>query len=376
MIKKIHIYIIKEFSISFFFGTAVFSILLLLDQVFNLLNILLSKGVEFFIVLKLFCSFFPNILVLSIPMATLFGVLISYGRLSDDNEITALKASGIDYKTLTMPVFILIFLISSFLLVFNHFLSPSIHSNFRSIYEDILIRKPLIKFEEKSIIDIGEYHIYVNKIDNEKNVLNGIGIYKFEQNNKATNNKNILPHNDSGSWRISASSASVAIGDNEVQLTLHKGYWQRIDSKEMNRVLHTTFKTYFFFIPLETITKTNSRSASEMSSAEILEIIKENKKNKTPHIAYEREFWIRFVFAFAPIAFVLIALPIGITVNKGGKGISFGMSLAIILIYYILLIISLNLAENGYAKTGVILWLPNIAISLFGACFMFKTIKK
>ena len=99
MIKKLHIYIIKEFCGSFLFGLTVFSMLLLLDQVFQLVDLFLSKGVALWLVIKLFIFILPNILTLAVPMAVLFGVLIAYGRFSEDNEITAMKATGSDYNT-------------------------------------------------------------------------------------------------------------------------------------------------------------------------------------------------------------------------------------------------------------------------------------
>ncbi|MFA6613495.1 MAG: LptF/LptG family permease, partial [Endomicrobiia bacterium] len=98
MIKILHRYIVKEFVSSFIFGLTVFSAILLLDQIFQLIDLFLSKGVGFFLIFQLFILIIPNILSLTIPMAILFGVLLSYGRLCEDNEITVMKATGINYK--------------------------------------------------------------------------------------------------------------------------------------------------------------------------------------------------------------------------------------------------------------------------------------
>ena len=146
MIKKLHLYIIKEFTGSLLFGLVVFSMLLLLDQVFQLVDLFLSKGVAFFLVMKLFIYILPNIMTLAIPMAVLFGVLIAYGRLSEDNEITAMKANCMDYKTLSLPVIVFVCIISFFLLFFNHFWSPVMHKDFRNLYEDILRKDLLLHF--------------------------------------------------------------------------------------------------------------------------------------------------------------------------------------------------------------------------------------
>jgi lipopolysaccharide export LptBFGC system permease protein LptF len=314
-------------------------------------------------------------------MSVLFGILMSYRRLAEDNEITAIKALGANYKTICLPTFLLVFLISVFLLFFNHFAAPAMHSNFRNLYEEILTRRPLVKFEEKSVTNLAGYNLYVNKIDNNTNTLKGVGIYKFnsqsQTNKKNDDTKKSLLQNSEEGWRIAASSANVSVNKKGVNLILHKGYWQKSQPDNLDNIVHMTFEKYVFFIPMDEIVKTYDRTVNEMTSVELSQTIKEYKKNKTPYSVYENEFYLRFVFAVAPIAFALCALPIGIMASgKGGKAASFGISLAIILLYYVLFIICLNLAEKEFIKPGIILWLPDIVVSAAGILLVLKMIKK
>ncbi|MCL2485788.1 MAG: LptF/LptG family permease [Endomicrobia bacterium] len=379
MIKKLHVYIIKEFCASFFFGLAVFSMLLLLDQVFQLVDLFLSKGVAFFLVIKLFALILPNILTLAIPMAVLFGVLIAYGRLSEDNEITAMKANCVDYKTLSVPVIAFVCGISFFLIFFNHFWSPVMHKDFRNLFEEIVTKRPLVKFDEKTITNLGDYQIYANKVDSKNNTMAGVNIYKFESKKKKPDvqeNSSASPLNDDGSWRIAASSASVKVYLTGVKLTLYNGYWQRANPSNINSMIHMTFKSYDFFIPLGDVVKGQSSSLREMSSPELAKTIKKYKDQKFPAHAYESEYWMRWIFSIAPIAFVLIALPIGIMAGKGGKAIGFGMSLGVILFYYMLLIVAMNLGERGYAPVGFIMWIPNISVAACGLYLFTRMVKR
>ncbi|MDR1196342.1 MAG: LptF/LptG family permease, partial [Endomicrobium sp.] len=261
MIKKLHFYIIKEFCGSFVFGLAVFSMILLLDQVFQLVDLFLSKGVALWIVIKLFIFILPNILTLAIPMAVLFGVLIAYGRLSEDNEITAMKATGTDYKTLSAPVIIFVALISVFLIFFNHFWSPAMHGNFRSLFEEIIMKRPLVRFDEKSIVKLGEYQIYANKVNSLDNTMSGVNIYRFEddkRNQFGQAKQKKKDEQEQGTWRIAASSAAVKVYPNGVQMKLYNGYWQRANPSEIKNMIHMTFKTYTFFIPLADARKANN----------------------------------------------------------------------------------------------------------------------
>ncbi|MDD5102251.1 MAG: LptF/LptG family permease, partial [Endomicrobiaceae bacterium] len=241
MIKILHRYIVKEFVSSFIFGLTVFSAILLLDQIFQLIDLFLSKGVGFFLIFQLFILIIPNILSLTIPMAILFGVLLSYGRLSEDNEITVMKATGINYKTLSMPIIVFVMFISIGLIYFNHSLSPSTHMYFRTLYKQILTKTPLAKFDEKTITDIGGYRIYAHKVNSKNNTLSGVNIYKFVNDKKNDNKKDIKSdkkNEDSVPWRIASSSATVSVEKNVVILKLYDGYWQRSDPNKLGSMIH------------------------------------------------------------------------------------------------------------------------------------------
>ena len=381
MIKKLHLYIIKESLGYFLFGVAVFFVLLILDYVFDLVDLFLSKGVALFTILKLFIFAIPNILTLAIPMAVLFGVLIAYGRLSEDNEIMAMKSSGINYKTLSLPVIIFICTTSFFLLFFNHFLAPAVNSNFRNLYQEILTKRPLVRFTEKTIIELGEHRLYANKVNRKNNILYEVSIYKFENKDnydvyENDDNKSFLPQNSDKAWRTAASSAKVKSYQNGIHVSLYNGYWQKADPSHINNMIHMTFKSYCFFIPFDDIIKERAITVSELSSPKLLETIRACKKQNIPFTVCEIEFWIRWIYALAPIAFVLIALPLGIMAGKGGKTISLGMSLCVILVYYMLLILALNLSEKKYAPASLIMWLPNAVVTTAGICLFIKMIKK
>ncbi|MFA7074159.1 MAG: LptF/LptG family permease [Endomicrobiaceae bacterium] len=389
MIKILHKYIVKEFISSFVFGLTIFSAILLLDQIFQLVDLFLSKGVGFFLILQLFILIIPNILSLTIPMAILFGVLLSYGRLSEDNEITVMKATGINYKTLSMPIIVFVLFVSIGLIYFNHYLSPSTHMYFRTLYKQILTKTPLAKFDEKTITDIGGYRIYAHKVNSKTNTLSGVNIYKFvddkkdgdsfyigksNQNGKIKNNReekkgNIIP------WRIASSSAAVSVERNMVTLKLYDGYWQRSDPNKLGSMIHMNFSTYRFSIPFGESVNFDDVALREMTSAKLNAKLKTFEEKDPQIYTYKNEYWLRWVLAVAPVIFAIVAIPIGIMSGKGGKAIGFGMSLFVIFIYYMFLVISLNIGEKGYIPSCYIMWLPNIVIGAAGF-FLFKKMGK
>lgn len=365
MLKKLHLYIIKEFLGYFFFGLAVFSIFFILNNLFDLIDLFFSRGVPPFLILKLFILTVPKILMSTIPMAVLLGILTSYGRLAEDNEVTAMKSSGINYKTLTMPVIVLVCTIFIFLLLCNHFITPSATSNFKNLYKEIIIKKPLSRLTEKTINEIGEYSLYANKVNHKNNTLSEISIYKFENKDASTK-----------TYRIYASSAIIKPYPNAIKITLYNGYLLHAHPSDMNNMTQITFKSYCFFIKLYNKIKDDNLLILGMSSPKIIKTIKICKESCIPYKKYEIELWIRWVFAFAPIVFTFVALPIGIMTRKGGKGIGFGISLGIILIYYLLTILAIDLSEEKYMPTSLIMWFPNIIITILGIYMLIKMRKK
>jgi lipopolysaccharide export LptBFGC system permease protein LptF len=374
MIKKLHSYLIEEFFHSFIFGVVVFSFFLILNFLFDMMDLLIEKGVAVWIVIKMFVFYLPNVLTLSIPMAILFGALLSYGKLSADNEVIAIKAAGLGYKTLTAPIIIFVCCISFFLIFFNHFWAPQLNTNLKSYLEEVVIKSPLAKFDEKSLKKLGNYSIYSNKVNNIKNILFGVSIYKFGQDQAEKNEKeSLLPQNDKGEWRISASSATVKAYATGAMLTLYKGYWQKASPLDMT---HATFRKYSLFIPLQDNIQEFTFGPSEIPTPKLLEVIKQYKEQNGNFMPYLLDYWLRWIYAIAPIVFIFIGLPMGIRTGKGGKAVGFGLSLGIVIIYYTLLVIAMTLGEKNFVPIGAIIWLPNFIIGTIGVYLFIKMVKK
>ncbi len=362
--RLIYRYVIREFVESFLFGLVVFSSILLLDQIFQLVDLLLSKGIALMIVINLFLLILPNIFSLTIPMAVLFGILLSYGRLSEDNEITALRATGVHYRNFTFPVIVLVAALSVFLVYFNQELSPATHRQFRSLYQDVLTRRPLIKFAERTITDLGDYRLYVQKVDPKTNSLHGVNIYKFK------------PGEEGIPWRISASSAIVSVTPQAVVFDMYRGYWQQANPKKLNTLVHLTFARYIFSVPIGSQLLPFSQSLREMPSRHLSAEIARYRKKKMATNFLENEYWLRWTLALAPLVFCLIGIPLGIITERGGKSIGFGISLLILFLYYLLLVTALNVGEKGFAPPGLVLWTPNIVGAGAGLWLWRRMLKK
>jgi lipopolysaccharide export LptBFGC system permease protein LptF len=362
LIKKLHQYIVKEFLSSFIFGSIIFSSLLIFERVFALVNLFISKKVNLIIILKLFCFLLPNILVITIPMAVLFGALLAYSKLSENNEIMALKSLGTNYITLFLPTVLMVFFISLTMLFVNHIITPLSHAKFKSLYKTVAISTSCINLNDKKAIKLGSYMLYADSVNKKKNIMYRVSIYNPTYDNKI---------------RITASLANIYIGKNSViKLILHNGYLQKVDTAHNDSITLIYFNYYYFTIDLYELLKKHIKTISiyEMSSYDIYKKIQYCKQKNMDTIEYEQQFWFRWIFAVAPLAFTICALPLGIIINKSNKNIGFIISLCIIVLYYVMLIITISLSEKHYLPTNISMWLPNIIVAIIGIFFLVKVV--
>jgi lipopolysaccharide export system permease protein len=122
-------YIIKEVVPPFLLGILIFTFVLLMNQILQLSEIFITRGVSFKAVVEIFVYLIPAIMAFTVPMAVLMGILAGLSRLSSDSEIIALKTLGISYKRLLRPVLLFSFvgcLVTAYLTLY---LAP--RSNYR-----------------------------------------------------------------------------------------------------------------------------------------------------------------------------------------------------------------------------------------------------
>jgi len=139
MKRILSLYIIREITSLFLLGIAIFTLILLMGRLIKLTDMVISRGVPLGDVSRMIIYLMPSFLVFTIPMAFLLAVLLAFGRLSADNEITVLKAGGISLAQLMPPV--LVCAVAASLLALAAGMANSLKS---SRYEKLLVSRPVI----------------------------------------------------------------------------------------------------------------------------------------------------------------------------------------------------------------------------------------
>jgi lipopolysaccharide export system permease protein len=349
-------YILSQLFAPLSFGLLVFSGVLLLNKVFDLIDLLVNKGVSFTTSAKMFLLFLPTVLSLTLPMSVLLACLLTFGRLSEDNEITALRASGRSFVQILWPPALVAAVLSIALIPFNTVLVPKSMSAFRSLYHSIVKSDPLIKLEPGRFIGIQNIRLFAKEVSSDNETMTDVFLYQFFK----------------GGWqRIYAKRGTAQADEKRLFLNLEKGQLERLSSEDPETFLHAQFSAYTLSVPFVNPDSNRGRSWREMNLAELTNEIRIRQSSGVSPAPVKAELHLRFAIAFSPLALAMLGIPLGVALEKGGRGVGFGASLGIVFFYYLFLILGLTLAEKGLLPPGPALWTANAISGALGV-FLYR----
>ena len=159
-------YLIKESLIPFLLSLGVITMVLFLQFLIRAVDRFLGKGLDVWIILEYLYLNLAWIIALSVPMSLLISTVMTYGRMSQDNEVTALKAAGVSVFSIIKPAVLFGGLIGLLLCLFNNFVLPDMNYHARLLAKDIYQKKPELTIEPGYFINtIPQYSMIVREMD-------------------------------------------------------------------------------------------------------------------------------------------------------------------------------------------------------------------
>ena len=172
-------YILRQHLVPFLLGFGVITFILEMDVLVDYLDLVVNRGVALGVVAQLFALSLGYIVALSVPCAVLVAVLMTFGRLSQDNEITALRASGINVGNVLLGPLAAAALLAVGLTLFNNHVLPATNHAFANLLIDIGRMRPTVKIQEGVFItDFPGYNLLVRSVNGRTNELRGVTIYQ------------------------------------------------------------------------------------------------------------------------------------------------------------------------------------------------------
>jgi lipopolysaccharide export system permease protein len=353
MKRILSFYIIREISSLFLLGITVFTLILLMGRLIKLTEMVVSRGVPFTDVARMIMYLMPSFLVFTIPMAFLLAVLLAFGRLSADNEITIIKASGVSLVQIMPPVLFCALLAAILALSASMFGVPWGNSAFKELSFKVLKQNASATIREKIFWDeIPGVILYTDQYDDQTQTLKGVIIHDGR--------------NTARPMTIFARQGTIAGGSGQqaLRLSLADGSIHAAGKGDEYRLV--SFGEYIMSVGGEGNAAGISRNELDMKVAELQSQIDSPATAPRTRLKMLSELHSRFAFPFASLVFAFIAVPLGIQNRRSGKSSGFSISIGILLAYYLMLSLVRTLAEKGAVPPAIALWLPNMVFLSIG----------
>jgi len=370
--KIISKYIVKEVSYVSFIGFFIFTFFLIMNSLFVMSDLVVKYGVDIFTVTKLLFLLLPSTVAVTLPMAFLVGILLTYSRLVQDNEYHGMQACGISVFKVTVPAVVLAAALTAGLVLFNNYILPSANLEYKKVYYEIAKKRSGILIQEHTFIkQFDDYVFYIGEKDNKNELLRNILIFMKD---KQDSNEPV---------KIITSKEGEFISDEKsfrIALKLKNGVLQTASFTEPERLNSIFFNTNYVDLDIQGALRRKNpaddlKGSREMTAQELYAEIKKGTQSRHDKNWIILELHKKFSLPFAVIAFAIIGIPLGLLTKKGGKITGISFSLVLIFIYYILLSVGQSYGYSGKWSHFVAAWLPNlvmlgISALLFGIIFL------
>ena len=393
---------------------------------------LVGKGLDGWVITKLIVFNLSWMVVLVVPMASLVATLMAFGNLSQNNEVTIMKSSGISLYKMMFPPFLASIVVAVLLFQFNNDVLPDANHQAKILMSDISRTKPTLSLEPGFFSqEVDNYAILVRSINQNSNWLYQITIYDYSNGAKV----NVVTA-DSGKIFFSKDLSKLImdlyhgeIHESDVQnttmyrklefekhlITMNGDQFslqqsgptsrgeRELSVKDMQvisdslKIILNDYKESSFaesnkLMFLDSLTSKQLRKNKTGNNPDLMyfraidrirtlkNIIMSNN-NRTDWAErevekYEVEIYKKYALPGACIVFMLIGAPLGIMVRKGGFGVAAGISLFFFLIYWAFLIGGEKLSERGFFSPFIGMWAANIVLGIAGIILTIKTNKE
>jgi lipopolysaccharide export system permease protein len=217
-VKILHRYVLKEHVGPLTFALTALTSILLLQYIGKHFGELVGKGLPTLVIAEFFGLSIPLTVALTLPMAVLVATLYAFSRLAAENEITAIKASGVSVVSVLKPVLWAALGVTAVMIVFNDQVLPRSNHKLAVLQRDIAQKKPTFGLREQVINEVspGKFYLRAGHLDESSNLLREVTIYDMAD---PTRRRTIYA--DSGNMRMSK-------GMTDLELTLYNGNMQDV----------------------------------------------------------------------------------------------------------------------------------------------------
>ena len=359
-------------------GVMVLTGVLVLGNIFKKLDQLLGDTtLPFSALIKFILYIIPFSLIFTIPWAFLTAILLTYGRLSADNELTALRMTGMSMPRICAPIFLMAGMFMAVGYYVNIDLAPYTKQKIKALFLDVALENPAELFQEGKVLDqLPEYRIYTRK--REGNKLYDVQIFHTMQGFEES--------------YIRAREALVIYtsGQTEFQLKLKKALRSGSKAKNgeeiapINDIQPADFEELNITLSLQKLKEQMARvNPSLKNTSELwgelqtgLDSRSGAPQDKRAKCASMTELNMRYSMSLACLTFCFVGIPLGITAQRRETSVGFVISLGVACAYMGIIIFATTLNESPGSYPYFLVWVPNVLFLSVGSYMFWKLSRK
>ncbi len=359
--------ILREIWPPFLLGFAAYTFILVIRTIYFLADFFVRRSATLGEVAWLTVLSLPWIVVLTLPMAFLLGVLIGIGRLAGDSEIVALRSCGIGPGAVYRPALAAAGVLSIGVFLLYNLVLPAANETLSRSLARVAATSVVNVVHPRTFREVRSgVTIYFDRAAADGRTLDGVFVKLGEEYEKDQR-------------VIVARRGALTLEGDRLWLDLFNSTLHEYDAGDPSRYRTNRSEAQRVLIAGDIWNSPGAQISYEKSlrSQSLGELFATARRARQASPENARLTWVeihkKISIPFACLTFAFIGIPLAETARRGGKGSAFAISLAIIILYYVLLSSGETWAQQGRLPPGIAIWLPNALLLAAGMVAMARS---
>lgn len=353
-------YILRELVGPLFFSVLAFTGLFLSVDLIPLVRTSIDYGASLGVMATLVALKLPEVFMWTFPMAVLLATLLSLSRLSSGSEIIAMQAGTVSFYRIVAPVIAVGLAVSLLALAMGEWVVPRTNFAYRRIFTEDVQRGQLPTTTRNVILkqyERGMLHafLYASRFDTKTRTMHDVTLVELQAGRpvRTTFARQVLWQGDS--WYME--DGAIHEHDDEPGLF--------IDFREGRQPIAIGYS------PDQVVQA--QRKPEEMTIKQLRDHIAVLRARGDSSREHSLQLHLKFSVPLTSFVFALLAAPLGIQSHRSASSAGFGVSMLVILIYYVLMTVGTALGQGGQLPPVVAAWLPNGVLGAVGVALLIKS---
>lgn len=339
-------YVLREFWWPFLGFVAAFTVILISGLLFELTDLILVKKVPWQAVVRMLLYRLPGLVVIALPVGTLFGVLLALGRLAKDSELTVIRGVGVPFYRISLWLIVAGVGVSLVTLVLSEQVVPWTNHEYEKIVRAVIFKDPVPSVQERVFFrDAHDNVFYVREVNSAAGTLHSVMIY---QQTEGAFPRMITAEDGTFSENVWNLNNVITREIDE------EGFVER-EVRATNLAFPMLEGTEAFF--------GNQRTTDEMNRAELGEHIRLFQRSGIDVRPFLVDYHMKLALPFASVVLSMFAAPLSLWGGRHGWVFGLGAAIGLAFVYYTLMALFRSLGANGVLPPLLAVWLGN---GLFG----------